>query len=81
MTAKKTARQQAIELVLDRIKQQCADDSDYREMYMIELDKMLDDLHGQDAFGTEGQSDPRGDFRNGEWSIMKPEGFKVDHSL
>lgn len=28
------------------------------------LDEMLDDLHSRDAFGTEGQNDPRGDHRN-----------------
>lgn len=28
----------------------------------------------EDAFGTEGQCDPRGDFRDGEWSMKRVQG-------
>jgi len=35
------------------------------------LDQLFDDLQGNDFFGTEGQNDPRGDFRDGEWSMTE----------
>lgn len=42
-------------------------DPDTPEDLLVEisawLNKKLDQLHNQDAFGTEGQCDPRGDHR------------------
>ena len=35
------------------------------------LETMLGELTQNDTFGTEGQIDPRGDFRDGEWSMNK----------
>ncbi len=35
-----------------------------RRLYARDVNSMLDDLLGQDAFGTEGQLDPRGDQRD-----------------
>lgn len=36
-----------------------------KEKFVSKLfNQMLDDLHGDDFFGTEGQFDPRGDCRN-----------------
>ncbi len=35
-----------------------------RQAFCDDLNRFLDDLAGQDAFGTEGQNDPRGDQRN-----------------
>lgn len=35
-----------------------------KEVWANTVDGMLDDLLRQDFFGTEGQSDPRGDRRN-----------------
>ena len=37
------------------------------------LDSMLDEMKNEDLFGTEGQNDPRGDFRNGEFNIWEIE--------
>ena len=37
------------------------------------LDGMLDDMKSNDQFGSEASTDPRGDFRNGEWSIWEME--------
>lgn len=37
---------------------------DERARIAAMLDEMLDDLCSRDAFGTEGQNDPRGDHRN-----------------
>lgn len=35
------------------------------------IDSMLDEMKNNDQFGSEGQTDPRGDFRDGEWSIFE----------
>lgn len=43
------------------------------EEWAESLDSMLDDMKNNDQFGTEGQVDPRGDFRNGEFSIWNME--------
>jgi hypothetical protein len=39
------------------------DMSDLRQEIASWLNRKLDELHGDDAFGTEGQCDPRGDHR------------------
>ena len=40
------------------------DDSDEVKRFCKALDRFLDELAAQDAFGTEGQCDPRGDQSN-----------------
>lgn len=55
--------------VLDRIKDRVTDDEDDAELWADALDQMLDDLLSEDFFGTEGQLDPRGDGRDGEFSV------------
>lgn len=57
--------------VLDNIKQSVTLDPDEAKVYAHELDLLLDQLAVNDFFGTEQQSDPRGDFRNENWSIKK----------
>ena len=59
--------------VLDRIKQQVIDSEDDADGYAEALDAMLNNLNVYHFFGTEAQSDPRGDYRNGDWSIHKIE--------
>lgn len=39
-------------------------DKDASKAFCTDLDKFLDELSSQDAFGTEGQCDPRGDQRD-----------------
>lgn len=56
-------------IVLDNIKKLIIDNPDDVEEWSSVLEEMLDDLHGTDFFGTEGQDDPRGDFRDGQWSL------------
>jgi len=36
---------------------------------------MLNTLQSEDAFGTEGQNDPRGDFRESNWSMEYVQGI------
>ncbi len=43
------------------------------DLYAEQLEKILDDIASQDGFGTEQQCDPRGDFRNGQWSMWNVE--------
>ena len=38
------------------------------------LEDALEGLSCSDFFGTEGQTDPRGDGRNGKWSMSRVEG-------
>lgn len=64
---------QRVQLVLDRLRL-IADDEDEAEVMASDLDSMLDDLHFHDFFGTEGQNDPRGDFRDDEWSMSYIQG-------
>ena len=45
------------------------DTSTYAEV----LDSILDNVASQDAFGTEQQCAPRGDFRNHQWSMWNVE--------
>jgi len=54
---------------------QVEEDEDYAEVYAEELEGLLENLHQCDFFGTEGQNDPRGDFREGVWSMLKVEGI------
>lgn len=59
--------------VLSRLAKMCEEDEEFAEMFSGDLETILTEIHSQDGFGTEGQSDPRGDFRNGRWSMGKVE--------
>ena len=61
-------QQQRNSLVLQRLLSYCEGEDDAEALAEC-LDCMLDDLRSQDFFGTEGQCDPRGDSRNGEFSM------------
>lgn len=67
--------QQRVSKVLGRLTGLAIEDEAEAEMIAESLDVMLDDLHGNDFFGTEGQADPRGDFRDGEWSMRFVQGI------
>lgn len=63
--------QKNVVTVLKRMVAAAEQSADDAEMFADGLEEMLDAIHGNDGFGTEGQCDPRGDFRNGKWSIYK----------
>jgi hypothetical protein len=63
--------QKNVVTVLKRMVAAADKDASDAEMFSEGLENMLDDIHMDDGFGTEGQCDPRGDFRNGKWSIFK----------
>lgn len=70
-----TRTQERVALVLQRLADMAAKDPDEAEMLSGSLEEMLEDIHGNDGFGTEGQSDPRGDFRDGTWSMGHVQGL------
>lgn len=51
------------------------EDDDNAYMFIDGLEEMLNDLHFEDGFGTEGQNDPRGDFRDDNWSMNRVQGI------
>jgi hypothetical protein len=63
--------QKNVVTVLKRMASAAEQSADDAEMFADGLEQLLDDIHGNDGFGTEGQCDPRGDFRNGKWSLFK----------
>lgn len=65
--------QQNCVTVLNRLAKMCEEDEDFAKSLSGDLDTLLDEIQSQDGFGTEAQSDPRGDFRNGRWSMKKIE--------
>lgn len=66
--------QQRVVKVLDRMKKLASKDVGMATEFFGYLEDMLNDIHDLDGFGTEGQEDPRGDFRDGHWSMERVEG-------
>ena len=50
-------------LVLARLAAMAGEDKEAAKIISEKLETFLDELQGEDFFGTEGQSDPRGDQR------------------
>jgi hypothetical protein len=69
-----TLTQKRVLTVLSRIKDQIVSDHDDALAYSEALNDILDELGQADFFGTEGQNDPRGDQRNGLWTMGRVEG-------
>ena len=66
-----TKPQQRMLKVLERIKEQVEANEDDAEVYCDAFEIMLDDLMGEDFFGSESSTDPRGDQRERRgWSMM-----------
>jgi hypothetical protein len=61
--------------VLEEIKKrvEAPDYPEAEEEWAEALDGMLDEMKNNDQFGSEASTDPRGDFREGEWSIWEME--------
>jgi len=72
-----TKIQTRLSTVLGRLSSLCIEDEDFAECLSDEMENLLTDIHRQDGFGTEGQNDPRGDFRNGEFSMDRVEGVDL----
>jgi len=66
--------QERVVKVLERMVEMCKLEADYAEEFSDALEPMLTEFHYDDGFGTEGALDPRGDFRDGEWSMNHVQG-------
>lgn len=53
-------------------------DEDYQDHLAEIIESLLDDYAMDDGFGTEGQSDPRGDCRDGDFSMFFVEGAEKE---
>jgi len=62
-------------LVLTRLTNIIQEDDEFARVFTDDLENLLDEILGQDGFGTEGQYDPRGDFRDGQWSMSNVQGL------
>lgn len=60
--------------VVNRIVEMCTDNENDTLAFSEVFDDMLDDLAADDFFGTEGSTDPRGDMREGSWSMFRVDG-------
>lgn len=72
---KQSKQQKRNELVLQRLIAFSNEDKEAAKYLVEALDNMLIDLCQDDFFGTETQMDPRGDGRNGFWTMKKVEGI------
>lgn len=61
--------QENLLIVLPRMIELVKRNKHFAEYIAESLDIELDVYAEEDGFGTEQQSDPRGDFRSGPWSI------------
>lgn len=61
---KQTPTQQRVTKILFNMLEMVKFDQDYAEMFSDMLEDGLNDLEQGDCFGTEGQTDPRGDQRD-----------------
>lgn len=63
-------KREKVEIVLRNMISMLDDSDAYIDMFSEMLESALDVLSEEDAFGTEGQCDPRGDMRNQRWSLL-----------
>jgi hypothetical protein len=72
-----TVQQQRVIKVLERMRDLVLSDEPMADIFAEPLDEVLEVLRLEDAFGTEGQNDPRGDFRDGErlWGMGYVQGL------
>lgn len=66
--------QERVIRVLENMVDLAKSDETYADVFSDHLDEVLDNIQGDDVFGTEGQCDPRGDFRDGNWSMVHVQG-------
>jgi hypothetical protein len=66
--------QRRVKKVLERMMDMYDQDEANADMFSEMLEASLNELSYEDAFGTEGSSDPRGDFREDGWSMKFVQG-------
>lgn len=68
--------QKRVVKVLERMIEMAKENEGDAEMFSETMEHMLEDIACNDGFGTERQSDPRGDGRGrGGWSMDRVEGI------
>jgi hypothetical protein len=72
-----TDTQTSVIAVLNRMAVMAMDAPEYANAFEEILQQGLERLAREDCFGTEKQCDPRGDGRNGTWSMSRVEGVDV----
>ena len=70
-----TKTQKRVALVLQRLAEMAAQSNDDAKIISYALEDMLLGITQDDGFGTEGQCDPRGDGREGQWSMSRVQGI------
>lgn len=68
-------QQKRIKLVLERVIKACEEDASDAKVWSEWIDNVCEYLSEEDFFGTEGQSDPRGDQRDNSWTMWRVEGI------
>jgi hypothetical protein len=66
--------QKRVGKVLRKMEQLAKDDEFFAELFSDELERSLTVLKDNEHFGSEGQCDPRGDGRDGEFSMHHVQG-------
>lgn len=56
-------------VVLQRLSNLIKSDEKFAELFAQDLEDILNLINAQGAFGKYGEKDPRGDYRNGKWSM------------
>lgn len=75
MSEEQTITQKRVAKVVERMLASVRSDPNDAEIFSPMLEEMLTEMHSDDGFGTEGQCDPRGDFRDGTWFMERVEGI------
>lgn len=70
-----TEIQQRVLKVLDKMRAMAAASEDDARLFADILEDGLDELLDNDCFGSEGQCDPRGDQREGDWNMGNVQGI------
>lgn len=64
-----------LNILLSRTKVLAQDNENFRKEFLSSLNMIFDDMFENDVFGSEGQTDPRGDQRNGIFTVHNVEGY------
>ncbi len=73
--AGRTKNQRRVILVLERMLASVKENKDDAIALQEKLNSVLTELGGEDFYGTEGATDPRGDMRDGFWSMWRVQGI------
>lgn len=67
--------QERVKKVLNKMIQLSEEDNNFADLFSASLERCLTELKDEDQFGSEGQCDPRGDGRDGDFSMDHVQGI------